>query len=55
MRGYFWIIAIDLLGLALLAAMVSGGTKSGIFATILIAAPLAMAAMMFAPSTDNDA
>ena len=50
--GKLWIIAIDLLGLALLVALVSGGTKTGIFASIVLAAPLAMAAMMMAPTQD---
>ena len=54
MRGKFWIIAVDIAGFVLLAALVMGGVKTSLFGAILIAAPLAMAAAMFSPSRGDD-
>jgi hypothetical protein len=54
MRGRFWIIAVDVAGLSLLAALVMGGVKTSLFGAVMIAVPLAMLALMAAPPHDHE-
>ena len=54
MRGKLWVIAADGIGAALLVALLCGGTKSGLFAAILIALPIAFCGMMLASSGANE-
>ena len=55
MNGKFWIVAADVLGVALLVAVLSGGTKSSMFAALILAAPLAMASLMVVSAKGHDA